>query len=105
MSMVITLAWFAVHAVGGMSGLTAKVQAADLIRHTDTLAFIPSIGCGFFLSFLVLMSLNWWASWFPGAEPGGGGYIAQRIFSAKNEANGVGATLWFNIAHYALRPW
>jgi hypothetical protein len=44
MSMVITLAWFAVHAVGGMSGLTAKVQAADLIRHTDTLAFIPSIG-------------------------------------------------------------
>ena len=51
------------------------------------------------------MSLNWWASWYPGAEPGGGGYIAQRIFSAKNEANGVGATLWFNIAHYALRPW
>jgi SSS family solute:Na+ symporter len=105
MSMVITLEWFAVHAVVGMTGLTAKVRAADLIRHTDTLAFIPSIGCGFFLSFLVLMSLNWWASWFPGAEPGGGGYIAQRIFSAKNEANGVGATLWFNIAHYALRPW
>jgi SSS family solute:Na+ symporter len=105
MSMVVALACFAVHAVGGMSGLTAKVHAADLIRHTDTLAFIPSIGSGFFLSFLVLMSLNWWASWYPGAEPGGGGYIAQRIFSAKNEAHGVGATLWFNIAHYALRPW
>ena len=105
MSMVVALAFFAVHAVGGMSGLTAKVHAADLIRHTDTLSFIPSIGSGFFLSFLVLMSLNWWASWYPGAEPGGGGYIAQRIFSAKNEANGVGATLWFNIAHYALRPW
>ncbi len=51
----------------------------------DTLSFVPSIGSGFFLSFLVLLSLNWWASWYPGAEPGGGGYIAQRIFSAKNE--------------------
>ncbi len=105
MSMVVALAFFAVHAVGGMSGLTAKVHAEDLVRHTDTLSFVPTIGSGFFLSFLVLMSLNWWASWYPGAEPGGGGYIAQRIFSAKNEANGVGATLWFNIAHYALRPW
>ncbi len=105
MSMVVALACFAVRAVGGMSGLAAKVHASDLVRHTDTLSFIPSIGSGFFLSFLVLMSLNWWASWYPGAEPGGGGYIAQRIFSAKNEAHGVGATLWFNIAHYALRPW
>ena len=105
MSMVVALAVFAVRAVGGMSGLAAKVHASDLIRHTDTLSFVPSIGSGFFLSFLVLMSLNWWASWYPGAEPGGGGYIAQRIFSAKNEAHGVGATLWFNIAHYALRPW
>jgi SSS family solute:Na+ symporter len=53
----------------------------------------------------VLLSLNWWASWYPGAEPGGGGYIAQRIFSAKDEKHSLGATLWFNIAHYALRPW
>ena len=71
----------------------------------DTLAFIPSSASPFFLSFLVLLSLNWWASWYPGAEPGGGGYIAQRIFSAKNEKHSLGATLWFNIAHYALRPW
>jgi Na+/proline symporter len=49
--------------------------------------------------------MNWWASWYPGAEPGGGGYVAQRIFSAKDERHGVLATLWFNIAHYALRPW
>ena len=111
MSMVVALAVFAVRAVGGMSGLTTAVHAGDLARsaatHTtvDTLSFIPSLGSGFFLSFLVLMSLNWWASWYPGAEPGGGGYIAQRIFSAKDEANGIGATLWFNIAHYALRPW
>jgi Na+/proline symporter len=55
--------------------------------------------------FLVYLSLNWWASWYPGAEPGGGGYIAQRIFSAKNEKHSLGATLWFNVAHYAVRPW
>jgi SSS family solute:Na+ symporter len=105
MSMVILLAVFAVHAVGGMHALTTQIQAFDQIHHRDTLAFIPARSSSFFLSFLVLMSLNWWASWYPGAEPGGGGYIAQRIFSAKNEAHGVGATLWFNIAHYALRPW
>ena len=104
-TMVILLAIFAVRAVGGMHSLSTQIQAFDATRGRDTLAFIPSHGSAFFLSFLVLMSLNWWASWYPGAEPGGGGYIAQRIFSAKDEKNGIGATLWFNIAHYALRPW
>ena len=93
-------------AVGGMHSLTTQVHAFDAAHgNRDTLAFIPASGTGFFLSFLVLLSLNWWASWYPGAEPGGGGYIAQRIFSAKDEKNSIGATLWFNIAHYALRPW
>jgi len=111
MSMVILLAYFAVHAVGGMGPLAAHVHAFDASytintgQPRDTLAFIPSSASPFFLSFLVLLSLNWWASWYPGAEPGGGGYIAQRIFSAKNEKHSLGATLWFNIAHYALRPW
>jgi solute:Na+ symporter, SSS family len=105
MTMVILLAYFAVHAVGGMHSLSAQIQAFDAAHHRDTLAFIPSRGSGFFLSFLVLLSLNWWASWYPGAEPGGGGYVAQRIFSAKDEKHSLGATLWFNIAHYALRPW
>jgi SSS family solute:Na+ symporter len=105
MSMVIVLAIFAVYAVGGMRGLTQKINAFDAIHHRNTLAFVPSTSSGFFLTFLVLLSLNWWASWYPGAEPGGGGYIAQRIFSAKDEKNSIGATLWFNIAHYALRPW
>ncbi len=54
---------------------------------------------------LVPLAVQWWASYYPGAEPGGGGYIAQRMFSAKDEKNAVGATLLFNIAHYALRPW
>jgi len=57
------------------------------------------------ITFFVYIAVNWWASWYPGAEPGGGGYIAQRIFSAKNEKHSLLATLWFNIAHYALRPW
>ena len=105
MSMVVLLAYFAVRGVGGMGALIAKVQASDAARGTHSLNFIPHTGEAFFLSFLVLLSLNWWASWYPGAEPGGGGYIAQRIFSAKDEKNSLGATLWFNIAHYALRPW
>ena len=54
---------------------------------------------------LVPLAVQWWASYYPGAEPGGGGYIAQRMFSAKDEKNAIGATLLFNIAHYALRPW
>jgi Na+/proline symporter len=57
------------------------------------------------LTFVVYLGLQWWAAWYPGAEPGGGGYIAQRIFSAKDERHGLLSVLWFNIAHYALRPW
>lgn len=106
LSMVVLLAVFAVHALGGMHELTARVHSFDASHGgRETLAFMPSLGSSFFLSFVVLMSLNWWASWYPGAEPGGGGYIAQRIFSAKDERHSLGATLWFNIAHYALRPW
>ena len=54
---------------------------------------------------LVPIAVQWWASYYPGAEPGGGGYIAQRMFSAKDEKNAIGATFLFNVAHYALRPW
>jgi Na+/proline symporter len=57
------------------------------------------------LTFLVYLGVQWWAFWYPGAEPGGGGYIAQRIFSARDERNGLLSVLWFNLAHYALRPW
>ena len=54
---------------------------------------------------LIPIAVQWWSVWYPGAEPGGGGYIAQRMLSAKNEKNAIGATLLFNFAHYALRPW
>ncbi len=56
-------------------------------------------------AFIAYLGVQWWSSWYPGAEPGGGGYIAQRMMSAKNEKHSVLATLWFQIAHYALRPW
>lgn len=55
--------------------------------------------------FLMPIAIQWWATWYPGAEPGGGGYIAQRMLSAKDEKNAIGATLFFNIAHYGMRPW
>ncbi len=105
MTMVIALAAFAVAAVGGMAGLTARIAAHDAAMHRDTLAFFPAPGSDLFLTFLVFLSINWWASWYPGAEPGGGGYVAQRMFSAKDERHSLGATLLFNLAHYALRPW
>jgi len=105
MGMVIVLAIFAVRAVGGIHVLTSQVAAHDAATGSHTLAFVPDWASGWFLMFLVYLSVNWWASWYPGAEPGGGGYVAQRIFSAKNEKHSLAATLWFNLAHYALRPW
>src|SRR3954468_4921394 len=107
MSVVIALAYFAVHAIGGLSALQTQLAAHDAAANNgvNTLAFVPDWTSSWYIMFLVFLSLNWWASWYPGAEPGGGGYIAQRIFSAKDEKNSLAATLWFNIAHYAVRPW
>ncbi|MBC8312046.1 MAG: Na+:solute symporter [Candidatus Marinimicrobia bacterium] len=87
--------------VGGLSNLITHPNVVDklaLIPDTsDPNVWVPVL--------LVPLAVQWWASYYPGAEPGGGGYIAQRMFSAKDESNAVGATLLFNIAHYALRPW
>ncbi|MDQ7821199.1 MAG: sodium:solute symporter family protein [Candidatus Eremiobacteraeota bacterium] len=111
MSMVIILAVFAVDAVGGMGGLMEKLHAVDLARNAtqggSITSFIPDLNSPWMplITFLVYVAVNWWATWYPGSEPGGGGYVAQRIFSAKNEKHSLLATLWFNIAHFALRPW
>jgi solute:Na+ symporter, SSS family len=109
MGMVILLAILAVNAVGGMEALKLKIAALDAQSNQagSRLAFFPDLHSAWMpaITFCVYMGVNWWASWYPGAEPGGGGYIAQRIFSAKDERHGLLATLWFNIAHYALRPW
>jgi Na+/proline symporter len=111
MSMAILLAVLAVSTIGGIESLRTQVAALDMVSGTSDsrLAFFPSLGSEAawlpVLTLGVYLAVNWWATWYPGAEPGGGGYVAQRIFSARDERHGVLATLWFNLAHYALRPW
>jgi Na+/proline symporter len=113
MGMVIVLAVVAVRAVGGMDAMKTKLLAIDAQRaatgtgHGSVLDFVPDLDSAWMplIAFLVYISVNWWAVWYPGAEPGGGGYVAQRMFCAKDEKHSLLATLWFNIAHYAIRPW
>jgi solute:Na+ symporter, SSS family len=117
MAIVIGVAWYAVAAAGGMSMLLSRLsemRAAAGPGAGDATSFFPDFSRPFsqegiwllpVITFVVNIGLQWWAFWYPGAEPGGGGYIAQRIFSAKDERNGLLAVLWFNVAHYALRPW
>jgi len=113
MGMVTALAVFAVQAVGGIDQMKTKLAALDQARgiaqgaHGSVLNFVPDLNSSWMpmITFLVYISMNWWSTWYPGAEPGGGGYVAQRMFCAKDEKNSLLATLWFNIAHYAVRPW
>lgn len=82
----------------------------NLLTHENVagkLDFLPDFNDWNMVIPLLIMPLaiQWWATWYPGAEPGGGGYIAQRMLSAKDEKNAIGATLFFNIAHYGMRPW
>jgi len=113
MTATIILAVYAVDAVGGMDALQAGV-IAHFGSETAALSVLPvsvgpnGIGAYAWMPLLTLgvfLSVQWWAAWYPGAEPGGGGYVAQRIFSARTERDGVLATLFFQVAHYALRPW
>ena len=87
--------------IGGLSNLISHVNVSDKLALipdlSDPNVWVPVM--------LVPLAVQWWASYYPGAEPGGGGYIAQRMFSAKDESNAVAATFLFNVAHYALRPW
>lgn len=102
----IVLAWFAVDAVGGMDGLRDGL-AVHFGSAEEALAILPPAGSAWMpvLTLVVFLGVQWWAAWYPGAEPGGGGYVAQRIFSSRTERDGLLATLWFNVAFYALRPW
>lgn len=99
----ISLAIISVNHIGGMEALKSKV----LTVHPEALNFFPKIGSVTMpiLTFFIYVAVQWWSTWYPGAEPGGGGYVAQRMFATKNERHAVFSTLWFNIAHYALRPW
>jgi Na+/proline symporter len=100
------LAVLAVNSMGGLDAVTAGVAkhfgsteaAFSVIPPTDQ-AWLP------LSTLLIFLGVQWWAAWYPGQEPGGGGYVVQRILAAKDERHGLLATLWFTIAHYALRPW
>src|SRR5579863_2184037 len=120
MTMIIVLAWIAVAKIGGMALLKVQLSHVDSVARQSgettgsILSFFPSFHLGWttdalwtlpVITFALYLAVQWWASWYPGAEPGGGGYVAQRMFSAKDEKNSLGATLWFNIAHYAMRSW
>jgi solute:Na+ symporter, SSS family len=111
MTGVIVLAIVVVNSpeIGGISGLKSKLPA-------ETLQFLPKISSGDTVgiagrltlgiaTFFAFVGVQWWASWYPGAEPGGGGYVAQRMMSAKDEKNSLWATLFFQVAHYCIRPW
>ena len=96
--------------VGGMAGMQSKLPTYVI----DFFPRIGEVGSGDITSgvlalsigaFIAHMGIQWWASWYPGADPGGGGYVAQRMMSAKDEKHSLFATLWFTIAHFALRPW
>ncbi len=87
--------------VNGLQGLFTNPNVADKLNllpdFNDTATLVPLL--------IVPLAIQWWSVWYPGAEPGGGGYVAQRMLAAKDESHAVGSTLFFNIAHYALRPW
>jgi SSS family solute:Na+ symporter len=107
----IVLAVFAVRQVGGIDQVKEQLESVPWVFD-----FFPAVGAevdstGFgmlkmsVVAFVAYLGVQWWASWYPGAEPGGGGYIAQRMMSAKDEKHSLLATLWFQVAHYAVRPW
>ncbi len=87
--------------VGGLTGLFSHPALAG------KLSLLPDFSDWKTVSAVLIIpiAVQWWSTWYPGAEPGGGGYIAQRMLAARNEKDAMRATLWFNIAHYALRPW
>ena len=117
MGVVIAVAVYGVAAVGGIGPLLARLsalQAAEGHGAGDPTRFLPMFSLGFegqakwvlpLAAFALNLGVQWWASWYPGAEPGGGGYVAQRIFATRDERHGLLSVLWFNVAHYAVRPW
>jgi solute:Na+ symporter, SSS family len=115
MGIVIAVAYYGVAAAGGTGVMLARIQSMRATNGaSDPLAFLSDFSRGFatetlwtlpVITFLVYLGVQWWAFWYPGSEPGGGGYVAQRIFSARDEREGLLSVLWFNIANYALRPW
>tara|TARA_R110002074_G_scaffold197610_13_gene364988 strand:- start:3198 stop:5009 length:1812 start_codon:yes stop_codon:yes gene_type:complete len=87
--------------VGGIKALMANEDVASKLNILPDFSNKKAL----ITLFIIPLAVQWWSSWYPGAEPGGGGYIAQRMLAAKDENHAIGATFFFNIMHYALRPW
>jgi Na+/proline symporter len=110
MTAVIAAAYFAVQLpqVGGLTGLVDKLQHIPGPNGINYLDVLPSFANNWDIAvavFVMPIAVQWWAVWYPGAEPGGGSYIAQRMLASKSERDALGAVLFFNVAHYVLRPW
>ncbi len=110
MTAVIAAAVFALRLpqVGGMSGLVEKLSATPGPNGINYLNVLPDFTNHWDIAvavFVMPIAVQWWAVWYPGAEPGGGSYIAQRMLASKSEKDALGAVLFFNVAHYVLRPW
>ena len=110
MTAVIAAAWFALQApqVGGLHGLISQLSAAKGPGGLNYLAILPDFSSNWDMAvavFVMPVAVQWWAVWYPGAEPGGGSYIAQRMLASKSERDSLGAVLFFQVAHYVLRPW
>ncbi len=110
MTAVIAAAYFAVTLpqVGGLSGMVQKLSVLKGPGGVNYLNMLPDFTNTWDIAvavFIMPIAVQWWAVWYPGAEPGGGSYIAQRMLASKSEKDSLGAVLFFNIAHYVLRPW
>jgi SSS family solute:Na+ symporter len=110
MTAVIAAAYFAIKLpqVGGLSGLVEKLSVIRGPGGINYLNILPDFTNTWDIAvavFVMPIAVQWWAVWYPGAEPGGGSYIAQRMLASKSEKDALGAVLFFNIAHYVLRPW
>ena len=112
MTAVIAAAYFAVRHVGDLGVLVERLSqplpGPDGVGMISYLGFLPDFTSNWDLAvavFVMPIAVQWWATWYPGAEPGGGSYIAQRMLASKSEKDALGAVLFFNVAHYVLRPW
>jgi len=110
MTAVIAAAYFALQLpeVGGLSGLVDKLSVMRSPEGANYLSMLPDFTNTWDIAvavFIMPIAVQWWAVWYPGAEPGGGSYIAQRMLASKSEKDALGAVLFFNLAHYVLRPW
>ncbi|MFN0110622.1 MAG: sodium:solute symporter family protein [Blastocatellia bacterium] len=110
MTAVIAAAYFAVKLpqVGGLDGLVTKLSAMKGPDGINYLNVLPDFTNNWDMAvavFIIPIAVQWWSVWYPGAEPGGGSYMAQRMLASKSEKDALGAVLFFNIAHYVLRPW